>query len=252
MRGAREPVAHVLVAAGIIPAYAGSTAEAKGEIIRVEDHPRVCGEHRVPVVRAQVQRGSSPRMRGAHLNVVDVLDPCGIIPAYAGSTMSRDGESWECEDHPRVCGEHVRLAIDNLRYEGSSPRMRGALRHLLVRVDLGGIIPAYAGSTCRVTSQTAFAGDHPRVCGEHPKGKRDDTLFKGSSPRMRGARWASPGNVSITRIIPAYAGSTQPIGTSNAILQDHPRVCGEHYRVAASASFLAGSSPRMRGAQVGR
>ena len=51
-------------------------------------------------------QGSSPRMRGAPQETVDNLMPCGIIPAYAGSTWIPLQMELAIWDHPRVCGEH--------------------------------------------------------------------------------------------------------------------------------------------------
>ena len=51
-------------------------------------------------------------------------------------------------------------------------------------------------------------------------------------------------------IIPAYAGSTTPRMPQIVGTEDHPRVCGEHTTLATTLAALAGSSPRMRGAQT--
>ena len=71
----------------------------------------------------------------------------GSSPRMRGAPMSRDGESWECEDHPRVCGEHTACLAIPIRQQGSSPRMRGARRSCPRSRRSGRIIPAYAGST---------------------------------------------------------------------------------------------------------
>ena len=71
---------------GIIPAYAGSTGIRKLHSIWLRDHPRVCGEHSIPLCRHYIQLGSSPRMRGALSGAVSGVQGHGIIPAYAGST----------------------------------------------------------------------------------------------------------------------------------------------------------------------
>src|SRR5690606_4153318 len=55
----------------IIPACAGSTKEAKGPAGDDADHPRVCGEHEADQGAAGLRRGSSPRVRGAHLMTRD-------------------------------------------------------------------------------------------------------------------------------------------------------------------------------------
>ena len=93
--------------------------------------------------------GSSPRMRGAPGQVTFICAAAGIIPAYAGSTLMSAAENDVAWDHPRVCGEHIAVALALMSGMGSSPRMRGAHGHERDLRIGGGIIPAYAGSTCR-------------------------------------------------------------------------------------------------------
>ena len=71
----------------------------------------------------------------------------------------------------------------------------------------------------------------------------------GSSPHTRGAlgcrrlirRWL--------RIIPAYAGSTDPSTGMSIKQRDHPRIRGEHERLDDYPSLWLGSSPHTRGAR---
>ena len=154
---------------GIIPAYAGSTPSRPSSDGSRRDHPRVCGEHMLPAPVPMVTVGSSPRMRGAHVERHRRLANVGIIPAYAGSTEGSDIDVEFTGDHPRVCGEHPPTYTATWCASGSSPRMRGALATLVSRAKSGGIIPAYAGSTPRTSAPGALLWDHPRVCGEHVK-----------------------------------------------------------------------------------
>ena len=87
MRGARQHGQTRPCIRGIIPAYAGSTHQYKSHRYDAQDHPRVCGEHKSRGEAWRVDRGSSPRMRGARRNDNGVYLPVGIIPAYAGSTL---------------------------------------------------------------------------------------------------------------------------------------------------------------------
>ena len=73
---------------GIIPAYAGNTRHGQRYSSQGWDHPRVCGEHYMPLAPAQTSMGSSPRMRGALLLRRSHGRVHGIIPAYAGSTAA--------------------------------------------------------------------------------------------------------------------------------------------------------------------
>ena len=216
---------------------------------RRRDHPRVCGEHYASQARKWAFMGSSPRMRGAHKSVILPVQPTRIIPAYAGSTRSSWRHRRQAEDHPRVCGEHVLEAhVDGVRL-GSSPRMRGALQTKIEDLQIGRIIPAYAGSTQPGHQDTGHHEDHPRVCGEHGCGRLRVRHHRGSSPRMRGAPIPYGYDVLPSRIIPAYAGSTDNLSAIAQRFGDHPRVCGEHYLMAARSALTCGSSPRMRGAR---
>ena len=147
MRGALTRVVLAIDVQRIIPAYAGSTVRFIYKHMSTWDHPRVCGEHSVPELRASLQRGSSPRMRGAPISVYGANAIGRIIPAYAGSTDQIEARIGGTEDHPRVCGEHAKPCDLSKAASGSSPRMRGA--HALPAANRRehGIIPAYAGST---------------------------------------------------------------------------------------------------------
>ena len=173
---------------GIIPAYAGNTCPSATIMPFCRDHPRVCGEHGLGANHPVTRPGSSPRMRGT---------PTGSCRA-AGPRR----------DHPRVCGEHADCIVSCAADLGSSPRMRGTLDgRRLFRVR-DGIIPAYAGNTCRIRSPPPHQRDHPRVCGEHTAGAADLVIFAGSSPRMRGTRFRRSLRRGPAGIIPAYAGNT--------------------------------------------
>ena len=75
--------------------------------------------------------------------------PVGIIPAYAGNTDPNMVKNGELRDHPRVCGEHGVVSSHSMHSRGSSPRMRGTLPSAWRATVCRGIIPAYAGNTCR-------------------------------------------------------------------------------------------------------
>ena len=180
-----------------------------------------------------MSEGSSPRMRGARHVDMRGAGVSGIIPADAGSTETTAWALPASKDHPRGCGEHMSSENDDLPYSGSSPRMRGArmaaawfwMATRIIPADAGStcrmllstmcpmrIIPADAGSTTRRPRSSSRQPDHPRGCGEHSERLEDHLNEPGSSPRMRGARWHPHSWASRSRIIPADAGSTkQPL-----------------------------------------
>ena len=162
------------------------------------------------------------------------------------------GSTWR--DHPRIRGEHVRAA---------------RVGHVEV-----GIIPAYAGSTPVPTFAMTLAWgssphtrgalvvrahvvllsrDHPRIRGEHRPGRRVERGVEG--------------------IIPAYAGSTSPVGRSSARFMgssphtrgartttpwtcrgrwDHPRIRGEHPHRRKASMSACGIIPAYAGSTAAR
>ena len=89
------------------------------------------------------------------------------------------------------------------------------------------------------------------MCGEHKMASLPKGAVLGSSPHVRGARGARSDTVLQLGIIPACAGSTMVASHSGFGSGDHPRMCGEHPKITASALGSPGSSPHVRGAQEG-
>ena len=186
-------------------------------------------------------------MRGTHPAHLIADTPEGIIPAYAGNTISSGIPYPLLRDHPRVCGEHPSTESPLPNCLGSSPRMRGTPHFPPNRSRRPGIIPAYAGNTLFFARIFRMHWDHPRVCGEHRY--CSDALLRtaGSSPRMRGTRRKIGNALGYTGIIPAYAGNTCQRRLRPPSPWDHPRVCGEHESKDRKEVLEEGSSPRMRG-----
>ena len=192
--------------------------------------------------------GSSPHTRGARRGLAGRRRFLGIIPAYAGSTVQPLPVGSAGQDHPRIRGEHLVIAVDWDRAAGSSPHTRGApvLRH--ARRFHRRIIPAYAGSTFPSKRPLSSLQDHPRIRGEHLAGLGRVIGGVGSSPHTRGAHRGRPACAGRARIIPAYAGSTTPLTSRRPSRPDHPRIRGEHAFRAKLSAIRWGSSPHTRGA----
>ena len=110
-------------------------------------HPRLRGEHAGTKGNIVGYHGSSPLTRGARVYFMGAVVYLGLIPAYAGSTVSCRSTSAIRRAHPRLRGEHVSPPRRSTALYGSSPLTRGArLPSLPGRLGLG-LIPAYAGST---------------------------------------------------------------------------------------------------------
>jgi len=117
-------------------------------------------------------------------------------------------------------------------YGWRSPHTRGARGQALRRLGPRRIIPAYAGSTGPDVVRPGPSRDYPRIRGEHTATPPSGVIVAGSSPHTRGALLSLFFPLTPTRIIPAYAGSTQCAGIR----------LGER----------SGSSPHTRGAPPGR
>ena len=173
-----------------------------------------------------------PRIRGEHAGMpLPAVAAGGIIPAYAGSTVSTSKTRRGAADHPRIRGEHASSVCAFRALVGSSPHTRGAQdpRHG-DGVDFR-IIPAYAGSTWRHHAMRGASSDHPRIRGEHILVHCPSATPLGSSPHTRGALPPSALRSSTRGIIPAYAGSTLSFHFFWFGSQDHPRIRGEHVRL---------------------
>ena len=111
---------------GIIPACAGSTGAPTRPTSATGDHPRMCGEHTYLCPTRFIAWGSSPHVRGApHVDATHGVGR-GIIPACAGSTLTRRDAIFSARDHPRMCGEHRLEPSVGDHGLGSSPHVRGA------------------------------------------------------------------------------------------------------------------------------
>ena len=150
----------------ITPAYAGKSSELKESASIRRDHPRICGEKYLEYGRRYKSTGSPPHMRGKADFRLRIFLLSGITPAYAGKRPCPARRSSARRDHPRICGEKLRLAPAQCLHTGSPPHMRGKVALLLPLC-----LPL---------------GDHPRICGEKLLDSRIHFRHWGSPPHMRG------------------------------------------------------------------
>ena len=130
---------------------------------------------------------------------------------------------------------------------GSSPRVRGKPHRRWQGPHPGGLIPARAGKTIPLASESAETMAHPRACGENLPAASAILSKSGSSPRVRGKRPHVRGPRRPRRLIPACAGKTALSAKTGATVQAHPRVCGENAGRGDEGGGGEGSSPRVRG-----
>ena len=186
VRGKGELLAIMKELLRITPACAGKRLSSVGWQRWQQDHPRVCGEKRLPLRTSSCAAGSPPRVRGK-VHVVQIIHAAaGITPACAGKSSRSDDALSMSSDHPRVCGEKVLGVARKKRRMGSPPRVRGKA---MVRSRLrrrAGITPACAGKRRPATWTASLPADHPRVCGEKAFVEPENEQKQGSPPRVRG------------------------------------------------------------------
>ena len=109
----------------ITPACAGNRASSRTNVVRVWDHPRVCGEQPCPQRFLTSNKGSPPRVRGTEDGMQDMINKDRITPACAGNRKPLPPNRANSRDHPRVCGEQWMMFPWHSLWSGSPPRVRG-------------------------------------------------------------------------------------------------------------------------------
>ena len=193
--------------------------------------------------------GSPPHLRGALDILLCTVKNWRITPAPAGSTFSRLIPESTHKDHPRTCGEHMKLYSLWLIFVGSPPHLRGALFARVEQAEQARITPAPAGSTDVLYQPDKRLQDHPRTCGEHCEPSTKWAASVGSPPHLRGAPYSGNSLLNNSRITPAPAGSTDFFCDFVFACQDHPRTCGEHIFYSSFCGHILGSPPHLRGAR---
>ena len=171
-----------------------------------------------------------------------------ITPAYAGKRCELPKFCPYCKDHPRLCGEKLIWCGVLSVKTGSPPPMRGKVKFKMPLIFIYRITPAYAGKRATMWIPSAFAKDHPRLCGEKAYFSMSSSSLKGSPPPMRGKVVVSIRGTGEGGITPAYAGKSAFQKRSYTHTEGSPPpmrgkvpVCGD---VLAG---VYGSPPPMRG-----
>ena len=112
MRGKALPFLQDTFPPGITPAYAGKRDGLDELRVLEKDHPRLCGEKSTFTSHILILPGSPPPMRGKAPFRAGWGRRCGITPAYAGKRQLIPTTLTIMWDHPRLCGEKLRMRGD--------------------------------------------------------------------------------------------------------------------------------------------
>ena len=128
VRGQRVNLVLDLALGRIIPARAGPTWSLFPPWPHSPDHPRSCGANRCRMIGPYQSSGSSPLVRGQHIQADCQCMSTRIIPARAGPTSDVLTMRSHATDHPRSCGANSAFSRLCSRNVGSSPLVRGQRR----------------------------------------------------------------------------------------------------------------------------
>ena len=130
-----------------IPACAGKTPPVRICTAVAGEHPRVRGENFSGSGVPNLRLGTSPRARGKPQCILNLFIRHRNIPACAGKTRCGANEAVVEVEHPRVRGENLMKAGDEIYGTGTSPRARGKLAEAVTTMEGWRNIPACAGKT---------------------------------------------------------------------------------------------------------
>ena len=129
----------------ITPAHAGKRNGRPESGRPFWDHPRTCGEKRVPEQVYTAFHGSPPHMRGKVTPDFNDAYILRITPAHAGKSKSVSAKCTYLQDHPRTCGEKLLSFHCFLLLVGSPPHMRGKAKSFVKSCRIFRITPTHAG-----------------------------------------------------------------------------------------------------------
>ena len=147
VRGKQDESGNIQLPDRITPARAGKTRSPSPPTCEEEDHPRACGENYLHVFPPLRLAGSPPRVRGKLADLVLHRRNVGITPARAGKTSELYKGRNRSQDHPRACGENLRIDPNCPANCGSPPRVRGKPSCRRAASKTRRITPARAGKT---------------------------------------------------------------------------------------------------------
>ena len=191
--------------------------------------------------------GLSPHGRGILKLMMLTFVRTGPIPAWAGDTLIYLGFELAQGAYPRMGGGYMMMQIVGAFAEGLSPHGRGILRPRPRRRQRHGPIPAWAGDTAIVSTETLSARAHPRMGGGYSFVIAQTWPPVGLSPHGRGIPLGIERRRRIAGPIPAWAGDTAPLTGAPLASRAYPRMGGGYLDFAVDAPAGAGLSPHGRG-----
>ena len=147
MWGQVQVTALLAILQRIIPTRVGTSSTALRRRLRPQDHPHACGDKWFARIGGQNQRGSSPRVWGQALDLLEQIIVKRIIPTRVGTRSYQPRQAASSQDHPHACGDKAPASCKTGQGSGSSPRVWGQVKDRFPERGLRGIIPTRVGTS---------------------------------------------------------------------------------------------------------
>ena len=131
-----------------------------------------------------------------------------IIPTRVGTSSTKCAVVRAMTDHPHACGDKPWGVGEISHSLGSSPRVWGQVKLLVLLKDNIRIIPTRVGTSCYNKLCPHCVGDHPHACGDKLFLGYHRLCCHGSSPRMWGQGQIINNFITKIRIIPTRVGTS--------------------------------------------
>ena len=230
-----------------IPTRVGNTSRNSESCSISAVHPHACGEYFAGAGCFAVGRGSSPRVWGILLGILDADGQHRFIPTRVGNTPDRRSRCHDTSVHPHACGEYSVMTSTRITGIGSSPRVWGIRRRTNRSAAAPRFIPTRVGNTRGWCRRARPPPVHPHACGEYDGVLSGAILSTGSSPRVWGILQRQHEAARPCRFIPTRVGNTRRPRPGSCRAAVHPHACGEYCCPDSLDMTLSGSSPRVWG-----
>ncbi len=159
----------------------GTRAGATPKVPVGRDHPHAYGDKKRIFLICTMNTGSSPRVWGQDQNVVSDILSFRIIPTRMGTRRRKRQRRGNHQDHPHAYGDKL-IDCHILDYcVGSSPRVWGQAKSVVLPAVRLRIIPTRMGTSGTVGLTTSFGGDHPHAYGDKTKEIKENSGFAKST-----------------------------------------------------------------------
>ena len=149
-------------------------------------HPHACGDKYVLDKCDCLVIRSSPRVWGQEVADKVSVKSSGIIPTRVGTRRFAELQRPCSEDHPHACGDKLFVIRLFDITQGSSPRVWGQGKDVLINTLNHRIIPTRVGTRRHTWNVSHTPTDHPHACGDKTMFDFCATSMIGSSPRVWG------------------------------------------------------------------